>query len=221
MFREAYYSIYHHPLVMWAVGATVLAALLARGAPKKGFLGVALVVFQLEIMLDAWMTGGLKPIPNEGAIATAASVAFVIIGDLRYFVLLERFGNPKGKTISRWLLLPIGYALIVPLASNVARFIWPGNFRALFLTYELMFATLAIIVRVLVLPKRESTAPHHGFATALTRFEIAQYVLWASADIVILLGADVGYLLRFVPNLMYYTAFVPFVWKVAPAELAP
>ncbi len=221
MFQQAYYSTVHHPLVMWGVGALVLAALLARGAHRKGFLGIALIVFQLEIMLDAWMTGGLKPFADDSVMATVAAVVFVVLGDLRYFVLLERFGRPTPGGPSRWLALPVLYALAIPVASNVARWLWPGNFRALFLTYELMFLTLAVAIRVAVLPKRANDAVGNTFVVALTRFEIAQYALWATADIVILLGVDIGYALRFVPNLMYYTAFVPYVWRVAPAELSP
>ena len=53
----------------------------------------------------------------------------------------------------------------------------------------------------------------------LTQFEIAQYVLWAGADVVILSGHDVGYLLRLLPNAMYYALFVPFAWWSAPEEL--
>lgn len=220
MFEEAYHSVYHHPYSMWAVGAAVLALLLAR--PKAGFLGVALVVFQLEIMLDAWLTGGLKPIDDGSVLATVAAVTFVIFGDLRYFILLERFGNPRAKLeTSFWLFLPIAYALVVPIASNVARYAWPGNFRALFLTYELMFACVAVGVRAVVLPRRENDAARDTFAVRLTHFEIVQYLLWATADVAILLGADAGYLLRFVPNLMYYAAFVPFVWRIAPREIAP
>lgn len=217
MFKSAYDSIYHHPGVMLVVGTAVLAALLIRKAPTRGFLGIALVVFQLEILLDAWLTSPLRPF-SAGALATAASITFVILGDLRFFVLLERFGRSEPHTVRRWLWLPIAYALVVPGASNVARWLWPDDFRALFLTYELMFMTLAIGVRLLVLPKRATNA---AFVRALTHYEIAQYALWASADVMILLGADVGYLLRFVPNLMYYVGFVPFVWKIAPAELAP
>lgn len=222
MFEQAYHSVYHHPLVMWAVGAAVLALLLARGAPKNGFLGVALVVFQLEIMLDAWMTGGLKPIDDSGVLGTVVAVTFVIFGDLRYFILLERFGRSRPRpSPARWLFVPIAYALVVPIASNVARFAWPGNLRALFLTYELMFAGVAVGVRVLVLPRRTTDGVHNTFVERLTHFEIVQYLLWATADVAILLGADAGYLLRFVPNLMYYTAFVPFAWRVAPEEIAP
>jgi hypothetical protein len=207
---------------MWAAGGVVLAALLARRAWSKGFLGRALIVFQIVILLDAWFSGHFhNPVVAHETLATASAVTFVVLGDLRYFVLLERFGHPEGEKVERWLLRPIGYALIVPIASNVARYVWPGNGRALFLTYEVMFAVLAIGVRVLVLPKRANDAVSNTFAERLTHFEIVQYLAWAGADVVILLGADVGYLLRLVPNLMYYVGFVPWAWRVAPRRLTP
>jgi hypothetical protein len=222
MFRALYDSIYHHPLAMWAVGAVVLVALLAKNAPKRGLLGALLLVFQLEIMLDAWLTGALSPLTPHTTLATAAAVLFVILGDLRFFVLLERFTHPRGAHLTRWLLAPVAYALWIPIVSNVASVVWPGNLRAQFLTYEMMFAALAIVIRVRILPRRTEVAPeHHAFGVKLTHFEIVQYALWASADVVILLGHDVGYLLRLVPNMMYYAAFVPFAWHSAPAEVAP
>ena len=221
MFEQAYYSIYHHPLVMWAVGGAVIAALLVRGATRKGLFGALLILFQIEILVDAWMTGGLKPFADGSSIATAAAIVFVILGDLRYFVLLERFGNPKPQTLTRWLLLPIAYSLAVPIASNVAAVFWPDNSRALFLTYEAMFFVVAIFIRVAILPRRANDATWNTFAEKLTHFEIVQYALWASADVVILTAGDIGYLFRLVPNLMYYTAFVPFAWKVAPSEIRP
>jgi hypothetical protein len=53
-----------------------------------------------------------------------------------------------------------------------------------------------------------------------THFEIAQYALWALADVIILGGHDVGYALRLVPNTMYYVLYLPFVAWSAPRDLA-
>jgi hypothetical protein len=38
------------------------------------------------------------------------------------------------------------------------------------------------------------------------------YALWAAADVLILAGVDAGWLLRCVPNQLYYGFTVPFVW---------
>ena len=76
---------------------------------------------------------------------------------------------------------------------------------------------LAITVRFTVVPRIEDDA-WRRFVRDLTHFEMAQYVAWASADVVILSGVDVGYGMRLVPNLMYYAAFVPFLWWRRPPE---
>ena len=47
------------------------------------------------------------------------------------------------------------------------------------------------------------------------------YALWASADVLILYGGlDVGWLLRVVPNQLYYAFFVPFAWWTLSPVLA-
>jgi hypothetical protein len=51
-------------------------------------------------------------------------------------------------------------------------------------------------------------------------FEIVQYALWALADVLILSGMSWGFLLRIVPNSLYYAFFLPFVWWTAPREAA-
>jgi hypothetical protein len=38
---------------------------------------------------------------------------------------------------------------------------------------------------------------------------VLYYVLWATADVLVAGGRDVGWLVRFVANLLYYGAFVP------------
>ena len=48
-------------------------------------------------------------------------------------------------------------------------------------------------------------------------FVIGYYALWASADAIILAsGADVGFLLRVVPNALYYGGLVPVIAWTAP-----
>jgi hypothetical protein len=215
MFEAAYNSVYHHPGVMWAAGIPILALLAWR--ERKSFLGWALLAFQAAILLDAWLTGHLSPLPPGSAGATAAGVVFVILGDLRYFVLLERFGHEAGDRPLRWLALPLGYSLLVPVLAHVSSRVFPSSeLRVVFLTYELMFAALALSIRFALLPRRRGEAV--GFVTWLTEYQIAQYGLWATADVIILAGYDVGYALRFVPNLMYYVGFVPFAWRAAAAR---
>ena len=47
---------------------------------------------------------------------------------------------------------------------------------------------------------------------ALLAFAAVYYALWAASDVLILAGVDEGWLLRCVPNQLYYGLTVPFVW---------
>ena len=221
MFEAVYGSTWHHPVAFWAVGIVVLAFLAVRlkAAGHRRVLGL-LLAFQLLIVADAWLTSSWSPFAEGTPAKTAVAVTFVILGDLRYLLLLQRFGLDERKARSplHGLALPIAASLIVPIASKVVAAPWADQPRVLFLVSELMFATLAVAVLLFLLPRRrDARAP--GWVKRLTQFEIAQYVLWAGADVVILSGHDVGYLLRLLPNAMYYALFVPFAWWSAPEEL--
>lgn len=213
MFEAIYASDYHHPYLFWAVGLP-FALFFAARARSSTTLAPALLVLQLGIVLDAWLTAP-RLSPLSGGLAQSIAIAFVVLGDARYFYLVERHG--RGRSWLPALGAALGLGLIVPIVSLVAK-IWSSNPRALFCTYEWMFAALATTVAVLVVP-RLPDGPSKRWASRLTRFEIVQYVLWASADVIILSGHDVGFLLRLVPNTMYYAVFVPFAWKTAPEEL--
>ena len=112
----------------------------------------------------------------------------------------------------------------MPIASYVSQLVWPDTFaksRHVFLLYETMFMVLAIAMRAWLPRRLAGTAEEtRRWAMRLTHFEIAQYALWALADVVILSGADVGYALRLVPSTMYYALFLPFAFWTAPRALA-
>jgi hypothetical protein len=70
---------------------------------------------------------------------------------------------------------------------------------------------------MVVLPRRLRACgePARRAVFALTGYEIVQYALWATADVVILWAkSDAGFAIRLVPNLMYYAFFVPFALVV-------
>ena len=81
-----------------------------------------------------------------------------------------------------------------------------------------IFLVLALVLRFVVMPRRTAALDPdlRRWLLLVTTFEVVQYGLWVSIDVVIFAGADVGYLLRFVPNFLYYVAFVPFVYLTAP-----
>jgi hypothetical protein len=180
------------------------------------FLYGYLTVFTLEILADATLTSAWSPVPP--AWGTAVAVVFVILGDLRYFVLLGR---------ARWPHMPprawvaaSALALVVPIASQLLERAHPAPFsnpRTTFLLYELLFALFAGALRVWL---GRTPGEAKRWAIRVTDFEIVQYALWALADVVILAGYDAGFALRLLPNTMYYVFFLPFVAWTAPRAMS-
>lgn len=216
MWKSVYESALFHPVLFWIAGALFVVAIATRMSFLQGYL----VLGAFEILADATLTGPWSPVPQVKALATAVPLAFVIMGDARYFVIVERVRS--GKLDARALATAIGFAFIVPVASYVPQLLWPATFeksRHVFLLYETMFLVLAIGMRAW-LPRRLD-GEGRRWALRLTEFEIAQYALWALADVVILAGSDAGFALRLVPNAMYYVLFLPFVARTAPEPWAP
>lgn len=225
MFEAIYGSPYHHPYFFWAAGFPVLALLgwlwatkrpSARDVAAAPRIEPLLFTFQLAILTDAWLTAPHDS-PLTGSVAQNVAIAFVVLGDARYFLLLERVG--KGRGLIAAALVSLGWSLVIPIASLVGKLV-SSQGRVLFLTYELMFAALAFAVARLVVA-RMPEGPGKTFARWLTAFEVVQYATWASADVLILSGIDVGYLLRLVPNTLYYVVFVPFAWFAHRRAFAP
>ena len=59
----------------------------------------------------------------------------------------------------------------------------------------------------------EGTGAHTHFLQGALSYVAVYYGLWAAADALILLGGlDAGWLLRALPNQLYYAFWVPFVF---------
>lgn len=223
MFEELYASPWHHPGIAF-LAAAAFALWWARG---QSFLGAWTTLFLFEIVADAMVTGGFTPVPKGSALEQSLSITFVILGDLRYFVLVEVF--IRSRAAPHGLGSPLGWltgtllAFVVPVASVVPQKIWPSAFeeaRMIFLVYELMMFTLVFTLRLAVLPRRLEgfDGPLRAWLLRVTTFVLVQYGLWATADVIILSGVDAGHLLRLAPNTLYYGAFVPFVFLTAPGS---
>jgi hypothetical protein len=219
MFQTVYESPLFHPVLFWIGGAAFVVAL-ARRMP---FLYAYLVVFALEILADATLTGPWSPVPGIRALATAVPLVFVILGDARYFVLVER--ARAGRLDARSIGVATGFSFLVPIASWLPQLAWPdafGDTRRVFLLYEVMFIVLAAAMRAW-LPRRLARTgaddDARRWAIRATEFQLAQYGLWTVSDLLILAGFDAGFALRLVPNAMYYVLFLPFVAWSAPRPL--
>lgn len=208
-FQELYSSPWILPVLPWAAMPIVLVL----AARRRGFFRVWGVLFAVLIAVDAGVNGAWTPVHTPG-VATLFGIAFVILGDLRYFLAVERDAGRFFAPVA------IGLALVVPLLSQIARAAIPAvaaELRVTYLAYEVLF--LAVLAAYSVLRVRSLGGPARAFATKLTLFVAAQYALWASADVLILTTrSDAGYLLRIVPDVMYYVAFVPFALRLAASR---
>ena len=217
--QALYDSSWHHPGVCWLACLLLAIALLRGHPPLRAFL----TLFTIEIALDALFTGGLSPLAPGSTLAVPLSVLFVILGDLRFFLLLERCALGEAGARPRALARAGGLSLLVPALSLGIGRLAPslGEGRMVFLVYELLFTLLTVGLVWVVLPRRLRARPEGArrFAEELARFELVQYASWAFADLVILAGIpSVGFALRFAPNVMYYALFLPYVLWRAPRE---
>lgn len=214
--KSIYDSAWHHPFVAYVVGAFLLFEI-ARRLP---FLYAYSVVFLVSILADATVTGGWSPIPLGTTAYTVFSVLFIILGDLRYFVLVERATHPSDK-FSRVLLWSVGVSLIMPAASGVLTRVVPAmqNDRVLYLVYEAVMGCVVLGLDRWRYRAHDMPVAIRAWVHGVSVLFATLYFGWALADLVLLLGFELGHLLRVVPNVLYYGAFLPFVFLTAPASV--
>lgn len=218
--QSIYDAALHHPGIAW-LAAVLTAFAFAR---RQRFLVGWFVLFLLAIVADAWATGAFTRVPAEHG--WIAGVVFVILGDLRFFVLAERYA--RGKLDGKAIGTAVGLALLVPVATEILRRVVPvvgATPRYTFLAYEVMFLALALVLRFVVYPGRllgMVQAPVRHWVLSIASFEILQYGLWVACDLLILAGVEWALVLRIAPNTLYYALFLPFVVLRAPeAAWAP
>jgi hypothetical protein len=222
MWRNLYQSPWQHPGLAFLFGGISILLVVAlrpfHSRAARGALPITLLfaLFQFEILLDAALTGALTPLSGNGALATLLPVLFVVLGDLRYFYLVERQRQDVERSRPHTLIIATAFAVTVTLLMGAGQLLFPGYFvgNRLFLTYELTFLFLATGHYFL----RADSLSESLYVRRLFTFEVVQYWLWVTADILILCGIDFGWGLRIVPNLFYYVGFAPFAILAAPEE---
>jgi hypothetical protein len=201
-----YESPWHVPGTPWLVSLAFLAVLAASPGRRRGlFASLAILV-----AVDAWLNGPLTPLAGATApVRTGVGLAFVLVGDFRYFLVAELAASGGAGAWRRALL----FTFVVPLVALPVRLLDVPE-RVLWLVYETAFLVLALVLRHVVWPRRlrGGSGDVTAAVRALTTFQVVQYGLWASADVMLLAGLDAGWLVRLVPNILYYGAFVPFAW---------
>lgn len=212
---------------VWALAAwpaLFLGWLAVRGfAPGPGvepyaarFVRLWTVVFALEILVDPIATGPLH----------WRMEPFVVLGDYRVFALVLVVMQP-GRPRASALVEALGWTAVVPaIALGLHRALTatmgerPETF--LWIVYESAFALLVVFLMVRVVPARVGIerAAVRRYVRAVLAIALVHYVLWAAADGLIISGRDVGWLVRIVPNLVYYGAFVPAAYALFFASAA-
>jgi len=204
--HDFYYSAWQEPWGLWLAPIAFLVWRALAPAPGAGAVPAARrlvfvwsALFTAETMLDPLATGPLAKAIAAPAASTALGLAFVLLGDFRIWWLVFAVERPAGAAL-RALVPTAG----VPIAAWLAaRALAPLPGQALWLVHETLFVAVAFAL------SRRVTG---RFARELLAYAAVYYALWAGADVLILAGVDAGWLLRCVPNQLYYGLTVPFVW---------
>jgi hypothetical protein len=198
------------PLLPWLATPIVVAYALRQ----RGFLRVWGIACALLIAADAFTNGAWTPVPPHTSWATFFGVTFVILGDFRYFLLVEQARTPNRPPLA--VLASAGaLAFVVPLAAQLFRATTSiaGDLRTTYLTYEALFLGF-LLVYGFALGRRRSPLERRLFG-----FELAQYGAWATIDVLLLVTkADSLYLARVVPDVLYYVVFVPFALRASAGD---
>jgi hypothetical protein len=215
-FEAFYASAWQQPIALWAAALAGAAVCLAPPGlhPSVRRYGVALAMLSC---LDAWLTAthvfGIGALP--ASLASVVPLGFVLAGDFRYLLLWDA-ATPDGaiaitpRALARAALLTV----IVPIAAQVAT--RGAEARVLFFVYELSFCALT-----LALLRWHPNAHALPWVRAVSGFVLLYYGLWAASDALILAtGADVGFALRVVPNLLYYGGLIAVIALCAPRRRA-
>lgn len=232
-YQALYESPWQQPGLCMLLGLAALAWIAARLPRWRAtpFFAAWLALCGVEILVDAPLTSFISPLPP--AAVSALAIAFVLLGDARYYVLVERFSRDPAPGSAAWrgpLLRGLGWGALVSLAIAPLARAAPAlqaNSRMIFLTYECMALAQALAWRFAVIPRRMAAfaspeaAAVGRWLRAVTDFVIVQYALWALADALILWVHPVGFLLRVVPNVLYYGIFVGYVFARAPTGVRP
>ena len=223
MFQTLYESPWLNTALLGAAGFLVIAAWIQR----RSFLTAFMVLFSFEILADAYHAGSWSPTLHWHW-DDRFSLMFIMLGDLRYFLLNERFAfrpdsQPFDATTRQAWMRTVALTFICPIISFASRAFPEGTDpHWTYLLWEVPFVLLALVLRFRVYPRRLAAAPPavRKWLLDLGTFELVMYGLWVVSDVLILsTGADVGFALRIVPNFLYYVVFMGLVGFRAPAEV--
>jgi len=188
----------------------------AARSSEARFVFAWAVLFCVETLLDPLV--GVKLVHSLGApplVGTAVMLAFVLLGDFRIYwlILAVAFRDPP-----RGARLAAAVTPVVPLLAYASDRLADGfapdpTGQRLWLIHELLFTTVAVWLGSRWLPGRVDDPVRLRFLRRVCAYVAIYYGLWASCDALWLVTSfDAVWLLRAVPNQLYYAFTVPFVW---------
>jgi hypothetical protein len=228
--HELYASDLQSVYTLVVLPVVFLAYRFTRGRPPSALFPAAAefvdgyaIAFALETIADPIITGpGVRLLGLADHRAGAAVlVLFVLLGGFRvYFLLFGVLAIADGRRWSSAVAIAALATLIVPLAAYtvtaVLRALGVGLVDHTFwLTYEWLFVAMALWLRGVLVPERiaERDAAVRAYLNALLAYVALYYALWGAADALVQLGGvDAGWLIRIVPNQLYYALWVPLVF---------
>jgi len=214
--KALYDHALHHPGVSYIVGLALLIAISSRLPFLYGYS----VLFLVTILADATVTGAWSPVPIDSGAYTALSVVFIILGDLRYFLLVERVTRPS-EPLWRTLLFSAPITMVMPITTGIlTRTVdFMADTRVLYIVYESAMGVMVLLLQYLRFGRRSVDLEVHRWVREVSWLFAGLYFGWALSDVIILAGLDVGHLLRIIPNVLYYGVFLVVVFWRAPASM--
>ncbi len=222
-------SVYALCVVPFLFLAWLLLSRRARASVRsdkawRRFLYAYSVGFALETILDPIVTGPVTQWLGAGdsPLGTAILLTFVLLGDFRVYLLiffmahLARPERPPVRALvesAAWTFVVPIFAYAVDTALHHARPDLPGE--TIWLVYELSFLGVAIWLCTSGIPRRFHRRDRvlRRRIQAVAGYAAVYYALWAAADVLIMAFAlDVGWALRVIPNQLYYSMYLPFVY---------
>ena len=219
-FEAFYASPTQHPFLLWAAAG---AALIYCATRTNLDATVRRYCFALVVLsgLDAWMSSahiyGIGAL--EGMAASVVPLFFVLAGDTR-FLIVAVAGSPGGKLEinGRVAALAAGLTVLVPVTTQVILRSLPESMnhaRMMFFIYEVLFVLLT-----LTLLRVHENVRTNPWVQRVAHFVVIYYGLWATADLIILTtGADIGFAVRVLPNVLYYGGLIAVMaWSAEKAS---
>ena len=186
------------------------------GGFEARFLWRWAVLFSIETMLDPLVGGPLlRVLGASPPVATVVVLVFVLLGDFRVYWLLFAFTFRDARRGAR---LAAAVTPVVPLLAYAGdglleRLALDPTGQRLWLIHELLFTGVALWLRARWLPARVQDPVLCRFLRRVCGYVTLYYALWAGCDVLWMTASlDAAWLLRAIPNQLYYAFFVPFVW---------